>query len=70
MSGSAREASWSSCRGTRARFVPGRASKRAPSVPVVEHLETTQKCVHRIDALQSIDDVFAATCKVVDAALK
>ena len=39
------------------------------SLPVVEHLEADQKCVHRIDALQSVDDVFAATCKIVDEVL-
>ena len=39
------------------------------SLPVVEHLEAEQKCVHRIDALQSVDDVFAATCKIVDEVL-
>ena len=39
------------------------------SLPVVEHLEAEQKCVHRIDALQPIDDVFAATCKIVDEVL-
>ena len=39
------------------------------SLPVVEHLEAEQKCVHRIDALQPIDDVFVATCKIVDEVL-